>query len=157
MPLFRDLNQQQKIGVQSILNAHSYPSPYIVFGPPGTGKTRTLVATVEQLVVGGGEKILICTMTNAAADEIAIRLFDKIPKLYRFYAVSFDFSNFDKRLVPYSNYSEIMSKDEDSFPPLTELYGKNVIVTTLVGSSMFMRAPGFNNKHLTIWNICAAR
>jgi hypothetical protein len=33
----RDLNDEQKKAIGSILSGTSYPSPFILFGPPGTG------------------------------------------------------------------------------------------------------------------------
>jgi hypothetical protein len=53
----------------------------LIQGPPGTGKTRTIVALVSALVMtGGGEwsgaRVLVCAPSNAAVDEIAMRLFE---------------------------------------------------------------------------------
>jgi DNA polymerase III delta prime subunit len=56
----------------------------LIQGPPGTGKTRTIVALVTALVmtpgVCGGEwsgaRVLVCAPSNAAVDEIAMRLFE---------------------------------------------------------------------------------
>ncbi len=42
----------------------------VVHGPPGTGKTTTLVAAVE-LLAKQGNKILICAPSNAATDHFA--------------------------------------------------------------------------------------
>lgn len=47
----------------------------LVHGPPGTGKTRTLVEVVR-LAVGRGEKVLACAMSNTATDHLAARLID---------------------------------------------------------------------------------
>lgn len=45
----------------------------IVHGPPGTGKTTTLVASIAALVKNG-EKVLVCAPSNAATDHIALQL-----------------------------------------------------------------------------------
>ncbi len=46
----------------------------MVWGPPGTGKTHTLVETVKALLDRSDERVLIVSTTNKATDEVAIRL-----------------------------------------------------------------------------------
>lgn len=49
-------------------------------GPPGTGKTRTVVAILEALCVEH-KRVLVCAPSNAAVDEIALRLMKQAPGL----------------------------------------------------------------------------
>lgn len=43
-------NTEQRNAVCHIVAGSSKPAPYIVFGPPGTGKTITLVEAITQVI-----------------------------------------------------------------------------------------------------------
>jgi len=58
------LNESQQIAVVGIINNED---SFIVHGPPGTGKTTTIV-TAAKLLSDRGEKILMCATSNAASD-----------------------------------------------------------------------------------------
>ena len=47
---------------------------HLIQGPPGTGKTHTIASIVAMLLYSGVRKILICTPSNAAIDEVLRRL-----------------------------------------------------------------------------------
>lgn len=70
-----DENAEQKQAVYSILQGKSLPAPYILFGPPGTGKTVTLVESILQVKENFPEsRILVCAQCNSACDYIAAKL-----------------------------------------------------------------------------------
>ncbi|MBK9735116.1 MAG: AAA family ATPase [Saprospiraceae bacterium] len=68
--LRRDINSSQKNAILTCLKA---PNLGIIHGPPGTGKTTTLVALIETLL-HTEKRILVCASSNNAVDLLAERL-----------------------------------------------------------------------------------
>jgi hypothetical protein len=69
------LNSEQKHAVIDILCKNNGLAPYCIYGPPGSGKTTTVVESVFQLLRHDENcKILICAPSDAACDTITKRL-----------------------------------------------------------------------------------
>ena len=73
------LNASQNAAISSII----FDKFRIIHGPPGTGKTKTLVAAIK-LLTEDGKKVLIATPTNAAADHITHQLIIDGQKVLRY-------------------------------------------------------------------------
>ncbi|XP_029161230.1 putative helicase mov-10-B.1 [Nylanderia fulva] len=140
-------NEEQKQAIRKILYNTAYPAPYIIFGPPGTGKTATLVELICQIVKHYPMKnILVCATSNAAVDEITKRLIDNVPanKVYRMYAASRSWENIDQTIRPCANFVDRKSL----FLPKELLLFKKIIVTTLI-TSIRLNAINFKENHFS--------
>ena len=70
---FPYLNQTQEHAVNEVLRAKDVA---IVHGPPGTGKTTTLVEAIHE-TLRREPQVLVCTQSNMAVDWISERLVDR--------------------------------------------------------------------------------
>lgn len=68
---FTDLNDSQRSAIEHCLGAETVAC---IHGPPGTGKTHTLVELIYQLLIGK-PKILVTTPSNLALDNLLLRLY----------------------------------------------------------------------------------
>ncbi len=62
------LNQEQQLAVEHALLADDL---FCIHGPPGTGKTRTLIEIVRR-AAAAGESVLVCADSNQAIDNLLI-------------------------------------------------------------------------------------
>ena len=63
-----ELNQEQQLAVRYALLADDL---FCIHGPPGTGKTRTLLEIIRR-AVDAGEDVLVCTDSNQALDNLVV-------------------------------------------------------------------------------------
>lgn len=69
-PLDTALDERQRAAVDAALRSGDIA---LIHGPPGTGKTRTLVEVVRQRVARG-ERVLCAAPSNTAVDNLGLRL-----------------------------------------------------------------------------------
>ncbi|KAJ2322892.1 hypothetical protein GGI00_005793, partial [Coemansia sp. RSA 2681] len=66
----QSLNESQKAAVRLAVSAHDIA---LIHGPPGTGKTHTIVEVVRQLAARD-QRILVCGPSNVSVDNLVERL-----------------------------------------------------------------------------------
>lgn len=73
IPLYyqKALNESQQMAVRNMVWGRDLS---IIHGPPGTGKTSTLVEGIVQMVKNGAKKILVTAASNMAVDHLAEKI-----------------------------------------------------------------------------------
>ncbi|KAK3707862.1 hypothetical protein LTR37_011864 [Vermiconidia calcicola] len=140
------LNYEQSKAVNTVLNETYGTVPFIISGPPGTGKTKTIVELALQLL-GKHETshLLICAPSDSAADTLVQRLSKhlKLSDLRRINAPSRSFPEVPDTVLPYCYVDDGMF----SLPSFAELMKCKAVVTTCRDVQMLVRAR-LSNRNL---------
>lgn len=104
----------------------------------GTGKTRTLVAAIEEIIRSTPGTVLVCANSNAACDEITERLLNVLPygEMFRMYAKSYNIRKISDQIKPVCNFHDGTLRT----PTLEFLSRFRVIVCTLPTTGCLARA-----------------
>lgn len=139
----RQLNFEQQKAVDAIISQQYGEIPFIISGPPGTGKTKTLVETVLQLLHSAATAnerchLLICAPSDPAADIIATRLQVHLNRLelFRLNGWTRSFAEVPEILMLHS-YSE---HELFSIPSFATMMNFKVVVTTCRDADMLVQA-----------------
>ncbi|XP_056367608.1 helicase MOV-10 [Oenanthe melanoleuca] len=142
-----ETNEEQCKAVAHIVTGMSRPAPYLIFGPPGTGKTVTVVEAIKQVWTRFKDaRILVCAPSNSATDLLCQCLIKDIApeNVYRLIASSRNFREVPTDIVPCCNWDEEQSSYE--YPSKESLKQYRIIITTLVTAGRLVSAnfpPGF--------------
>lgn len=132
------LNWEQRKAVENICCQNYGVLPYLISGPPGTGKTKTLIETALQLVrnVDKVSHILMCAPSEPASDTLAARLKEHMARheLLRLNRPSRSFTEVPDTLLPYCH----IEGDIFALPPFEQLMRYRVVVCSCRDASMLM-------------------
>lgn len=71
------LTPSQLDAVYTICTKQHKGCPFVLFGPPGTGKTYTISHTIQTILkMDPRNRVLVCTPSNIAADRVAEQLME---------------------------------------------------------------------------------
>ena len=74
----KGLNESQKLAIRRCLASRDVS---MIHGPPGTGKTTTVVEMILQAIDNQKTKVLACAPSNIAVDNMMERVHEANPKL----------------------------------------------------------------------------
>ena len=110
LKMISGLNISQEAAVKNVLLGGGLCHPMVIFGPAGTGKTRTLVELTKIILNCSSANILIAAPSNAAADIITNRLgaagYDP-NKICRWNALRRIDKQIDPKIVNFSNDDKV--------------------------------------------------
>lgn len=134
------LNFEQMKAVNAVFENNYGSLPFLISGPPGTGKTMTTVEAVLQLVLNKkAQHIIVCAPSDPAADTLAQRLKEYLKhpmSLFRMNGPSRTFAEVPESLMAFC----YIENDCFGLPPFKTLMNYKVIVTTCRDADMLIRA-----------------
>ncbi|KDR78399.1 hypothetical protein GALMADRAFT_245562 [Galerina marginata CBS 339.88] len=142
------LNAEQRLAVTSVALYQS-PVPHLIGGPPGTGKTRTVVETVLQIFKIQPEAcILLCAPSNPATDTLVLRLQKHLlqHEMFRLNDPNRTFAEVPDIIKPYC----YVENDKFSLPPWKKLMQYRVVVCSCLDASILVGAQCTNTKLMTM-------
>ena len=115
--------------------------PFLISGPLGTGKTKTIVEIALQLIhctASVRTNILLCAPSDLAADILALRIKAHVPyeDLFRLNAPSRSFAEVPQALLPYCH----IVNDMFCLPSFTRLMRYRIVVTTCRDADILVKA-----------------
>ena len=138
-------NPEQKIAVENIIKRYSAcqplcSTPYVVHGPPGTGKSTTLLEVIYQMIkiLPMNMKILVSAPSNAAVDLLATAVVKAgLTNILHWYGLLRDVEQVPDDLKPHSNISDAGTLREPSYDILDRV---DIVFSTLSTASKIMNS-----------------
>ncbi|POS77838.1 hypothetical protein DHEL01_v203779 [Diaporthe helianthi] len=139
------LNWEQKKAVEAVCGGRYGKLPYLISGPPGTGKTKTMIEIALQLLKDTSVHghILLCAPSDPAADTLVHRLQQhlKTSEMLRLNRPGRTFAEVPGAVLAYCH----IANDAFTLPDFQQLMKYRVVVTTCRDSSLLARARATNS------------
>lgn len=162
----KELNWYQKKAIVNALRGECRPLPHLICGPPGTGKTSTLVELIlQQYLNSRSTHMLVCTPSNSAANLILEKLINAEQLVRDHFIRVIGFQARERELIPdhLLPYCGTVEKGKDGTEGLEMnilddgfrencqmeyLSNFRIIVMTIGSAGTFMEM-GFPENHFT--------
>ena len=133
-----EVNWEQKKAADSVCLQNYGTLPFLISGPPGTGKTKTLVEIALQLTKSADKvsHILFCAPSDPAADTIVQRISAhfKPTELLRLNRPARTFAEVPGTVLPFCHVSGV----KFDLPPFQTLMSYRLVVTTCRDTSLLL-------------------
>ncbi|XP_047994418.1 RNA helicase Mov10l1-like [Leguminivora glycinivorella] len=142
-------NAEQHAVVEHIVAGSSGTAPYLLHGPPGTGKTVTIVEAILQLAKSRSNRILVCTHSNMAADHVAtllIQYADKFPGEQFLLRANSEFRVWETMPEILGPYSNGVCRESWTRVTIAKFISYSIVITTLVHAAKFAKELKQKNK-----------
>lgn len=150
VPISGNVNEEQMLAIKKILGCKGAP-PYLIHGPPGTGKTSTIVEAVLQLYKNCRKAhILICAPSNSAADYLLEKLLGqkavkfRDEEIFRLNASTRPYEEMKPELLRFCYFDECVFK----CPPARAIMHYKIVVSTYM-SACLLYAEGVIRGHFS--------
>ncbi|KAK9452376.1 P-loop containing nucleoside triphosphate hydrolase protein [Limtongia smithiae] len=137
------LNYEQQRAIDVVVSRSYGDVPFLISGPPGTGKTKTMVEMALQLVTRDPKcHVLMCAPSDAAADTLALRLRThlNIRELFRLNEFSRNFAETPIEILSYCSIDSIDGQDMFTLPDLKRLLNYKIVVCTCQAARLLIEA-----------------
>lgn len=138
VPISGTLNEEQMLAIKKIIGCKGAP-PYVIHGPPGTGKTRTIVEAILQLYKNCRNAcILVCAPSNSAADYLLEKLIGqkavkfRDDEIFRLNASARSYEEINPDLLRFSLFDELIFK----CPPVSDLMRYKIVISTYMSACL---------------------
>jgi hypothetical protein len=157
LPCSVGLNTEQLFFLRSMIQRTLQPEyqvfrpPVVLTGPAGTGKTKTLLTTIREVLNISNQniRVLVCTSSHTAADVVTRRLskFYTTKEVFRLYNADRPVATVPTEVLPFACQSA--QSGRFSLPTVDDLFAFKIIVCTCYDSHVLYLA-GLTNHQLRL-------